>query len=72
MNNAGYQNLMALSTIANLEGFYYRPRIDHELLEKHNEGLIALSGCIGGEIGDKLRQGQYEAAKDIAKEDCSA
>ncbi len=67
MNQAGYQNLMALSTIANLQGFYYRPRIDHELLEKHNEGLIALSGCIGGEVGDLLRQGQYDAAKEIAE-----
>lgn len=66
MNNTGYQNLMAISTIANLEGFYYKPRIDHELLEKHNEGLIALSGCIGGEVGDALRQGQYDAAKDVA------
>ncbi len=66
MNNTGYQNLMRLSTIANLEGFYYRPRIDHELLEKYNEGLIVLSGCIGGEVGDALRQGQYEAAKKTA------
>ena len=66
MNDAGYQNLMALSTIANLEGFYYKPRIDHELLERHNEGLIALSGCIGGEVGDALRQGQYEAASKLA------
>ena len=67
MNAAGYQNLMALSTIANLEGFYYRPRIDHELLEKHNEGLIALSGCIGGEVGDLLRQGQFDAAREVAQ-----
>ncbi len=66
MNNTGYQNLMALSTIANLEGFYYKPRVDHELLQKHNEGIIALSGCIGGEVGDKLRQGQYEAAREVA------
>jgi DNA polymerase-3 subunit alpha len=66
MNNTGYQNLMAISTIANLEGFYYKPRVDHALLEKHNEGIIALSGCIGGEVGDKLRQGQYDAAKEIA------
>lgn len=66
MNNVGYQNLMRLSTIANLEGYYYRPRIDHELLEKYNEGLIVLSGCIGGEIGDSIRQGQYEQAKEIA------
>jgi DNA polymerase III subunit alpha len=66
MNQAGYQNLMALSTIANLEGFYYKPRIDHDLLSKHNEGLLCLSGCIGGEVGDLLRQGQYDAAKKIA------
>lgn len=67
MNLTGYKNLMALSTIANLEGFYYRPRIDHELLEKYNEGLIVLSGCIGGEIGDQLRQGQVEEAIKTAK-----
>lgn len=66
-NQAGYQNLMALSTIANLEGFYYKPRIDKELLAKHNEGLICLSGCASGEIGDALRQGQYAQAKEIAK-----
>ncbi len=67
MNQAGYQNLMALSTIANLEGFYYKPRIDRELLEKHNEGLICLSGCASGELGDSLRQGQYAQAKETAK-----
>lgn len=67
MNNTGYQNLMRLSTIANLDGFYYKPRVDHELLEKYNEGLIVLSGCIGGEIGDMLRQGQYEQAKQTAE-----
>ena len=66
MNMTGYQNLMRLSTIANLEGFYYKPRIDHELLEKYSEGLIVLSACIGGEVGDALRQGQYEQAKQIA------
>ncbi len=66
MNNQGYQNLMQLSTIANLDGFYYKPRIDRELLEKYSEGLIVLSACIGGEIGDALRQGQYGQAKDTA------
>jgi DNA polymerase-3 subunit alpha len=66
MNNKGYQNLMRLSTIANLQGFYYKPRIDHALLEKYNEGLIVLSGCIGGEVGDQLRQDQYAKAKEIA------
>ncbi len=67
MNNQGYQNLMRLSTIANLDGFYYRPRIDHELLEKYNEGLIVLSGCIGGEVSDALRQDQYDQAKKAAQ-----
>lgn len=66
MNNLGYQNLMRLSTTANLDGFYYRPRIDLELLKNYNEGLIVLSGCIGGELGDLLRQDQYEQAKDVA------
>jgi DNA polymerase-3 subunit alpha len=66
MNNTGYENMMRLSTIANLDGFYYKPRIDRELLEKYNEGLIVLSGCIGGELGDAVRQGQLDAAKEIA------
>jgi len=67
MNNQGYQNLMRLSSIANLEGFYYRPRIDRGLLEKYSEGLIVLSGCIGGEVSDALRQGQYDQAKKTAE-----
>jgi DNA polymerase III subunit alpha len=67
MNNQGYRNLMRLSTIANLDGFYYRPRIDRELLKKYNEGLIILSGCIGGEVGDNLRNNQYAKAKKVAE-----
>lgn len=67
MNMTGYQNLMRLSTIANLDGFYYFPRIDHELLEQYNEGLIAMSACMGGEIGNKLKEGQYDQAKEIAQ-----
>lgn len=66
MNHTGYMNLMKLSSIANLDGFYYRPRIDRSLLEKYNEGLIVLSGCIGGEVGDSLKQDQYQQAKDSA------
>lgn len=66
MDNVGYQNLMRLSTIANLDGFYYKPRIDRDLLEQYNEGLIVLSACIGGEVGDALRNGQYKQAKDTA------
>lgn len=66
MNNTGYQNLMRLSTIANLEGFYYYPRIDHKLLQKYNDGLIVLSACMGGEVGNALKQGQYAEAKQFA------
>ncbi len=67
MNNTGYQNLMRLSTKANLDGYYYFPRVDHDLLEEYNEGLIALSACMGGEIGNALKEGQGEAAEKIAK-----
>jgi DNA polymerase-3 subunit alpha len=67
MNNQGYQNLMKLSSLAHLEGFYYRPRIDRQLLEKYNQGLIVLSGCIGSELSDALRQGQDEKAKKTAQ-----
>jgi len=66
MNNTGYQNLMMLSTRANLDGFYYYPRIDHDLLEQYNEGIIVLSACMGGEVGDAMRQGQYAQAQKIA------
>lgn len=66
MNNTGYENLMRLSTIANLEGVYYKPRIDHGLLEKYNEGIIALSACAGGELGENLRADNYEEGKRIA------
>ncbi len=66
MNNQGYQNLMQLSSIANLEGMYYKPRIDHELLEKFGEGLIILSGCAGSELGENLVSDNYKEAKDIA------
>jgi DNA polymerase-3 subunit alpha len=67
MNNQGYQNLMQLSTRANLDGFYYFPRVDHDLLEQYNEGIIALSACMGGEVGDRLKEGQYDQAKEIAE-----
>ncbi len=66
MNNQGYQNLMQLSTIANLEGMYYKPRIDHEVIEKYNEGLIILSGCASSELGENLKNDNYEEAKKIA------
>ena len=66
MNDQGYRNLMKLSTQANLEGMYYKPRIDHELLEQYNEGLIILSACASGEVGENLRSDNYEEAKRVA------
>ncbi|MEX2014304.1 MAG: DNA polymerase III subunit alpha [Candidatus Saccharimonadales bacterium] len=66
-DNTGYQNLMKLSTIAHLEGFYYKPRIDRETLKKYSDGIIAISGCISSELGDALRQDQNEQAAEVAK-----
>lgn len=66
MNDVGYKNLMTLSSKANLEGMYYKPRIDHELLEQYHEGLIILSACASGEVGENLRTDNYEEAKKIA------
>ncbi|HSD30891.1 MAG TPA: DNA polymerase III subunit alpha [Gemmatimonadales bacterium] len=66
-NRAGYRNLVKLSSIGFLEGFYRRPRIDREVLERHREGLICLAACLSGEIALYLRAGQYEAAKASAE-----
>jgi DNA polymerase-3 subunit alpha len=52
-NVTGYRNLLQLTTKAHLEGFYYKPKVDHELLALHHEGLIALTACMGGEIDRK-------------------
>jgi DNA polymerase-3 subunit alpha len=65
-NRAGYRNLVKLTSIAFLEGFYRRPRIDREVLEVHKEGLVCLAACLSGEVALYLRQGQYEAAKASA------
>ncbi|WP_163327674.1 DNA polymerase III subunit alpha [Desulfurobacterium thermolithotrophum] len=66
-NETGLKNLMKLSSIAFLEGFYYKPRIDKEVLEKYSEGLIALSACIQGEIPVLYLQGKEEEARNVAK-----
>jgi len=66
MNNQGYKNLMMLSSKANLEGMYYKPRVDHELLEQYSEGIIVLSGCASSELGEHLKLDNYEEAKRIA------
>jgi DNA polymerase-3 subunit alpha len=64
-NNTGYQNLLKLCSEASLNGFYYTPRIDHELLGAHAEGLIGLTACIGGEIPKLIRAGDLERAKTL-------
>jgi len=66
-NNTGYKNLLKLSSIGYTEGFYYRPRIDMEVLEELNEGLIASTACIKGQIPSMLAKGDYKAAKKYAE-----
>lgn len=61
-NEQGYRNLIKLVTLAHLEGYYYRPRIDWELLERYHEGLIALSGCLVGVVNAHLVAGDYQSA----------
>ena len=65
-NYKGYQNLMKLVTHGYLEGFYYRPRIDIDLLKEHSEGLVCLSGCLKGEIPEKMLKDDWKGAKDAA------
>ncbi|MDE2931848.1 MAG: DNA polymerase III subunit alpha [Chloroflexota bacterium] len=65
-DNQGYSNLVKLATQAQLEGFYYKPRVDHELLEQYHEGLICLSGCPSGEIPRALQDGNEEKARELA------
>ena len=67
-NQTGWLNLIQLVTKANLEGFYYKPRVDKDLLREHSEGLIALSGCPSGEIPKLIAKDRIEEAEKIAKE----
>ncbi|MFQ6618340.1 MAG: PHP domain-containing protein, partial [Fidelibacterota bacterium] len=67
-NEIGYRNLMKLSSLGYLEGFYYKPRVDKELLKTHSDGLIALSSCINGEVPSKLLRGDINGAKNAAVE----
>jgi DNA polymerase-3 subunit alpha len=67
-NYQGYRNLIQLSTISQLKGFYYKPRIDKEVLQKYREGLISSTGCINGEIPQALLNGQENRAYDLTKE----
>jgi len=65
-NQTGYQNLIQLTTRAHLEGFYYKPRMDKELLQEYHEGLIALSACLGGELSRLILNGRLEEARQAA------
>ncbi len=65
-DQTGYQNLIQLITKAHLEGFYYKPRVDKELLEQHKDGLIAMSACNSGELSQYILNGRYEDAKQAA------
>lgn len=65
-NNEGLSNLFKLSSLASLEGFYYKPRMDRDLLTKYSSGLIATTGCPGGEIQTRLRMGAYQEARSAA------
>ncbi len=66
VNDEGYRNLVKLSTAGFLEGFYYKPRVDHERLAAHSRGLIALSGCLKGEVASQIADGNFEKAKATA------
>lgn len=66
-NNEGYRNLIKLVSLSFTEGFYGKPRVDRELLKKYSDGLIALSGCLAGEIPRRLLDNDYEAAKRVAE-----
>jgi DNA polymerase-3 subunit alpha len=63
-NNKGYKNLLKLTSLAHLNGFYYKPRIDWETLKKHSEGLIALTACLNGPLARHLKIGQYKQAEE--------
>ena len=65
-NETGYRNLLKLSTLAQLEGYYYRPRIDLEMLAEHGTGLIATSACLGGPVANNFLHGRPDVARDYA------
>ncbi len=66
-NNKGYDNLMKIVSAGFIDGFYYKPRVDYEILEKYSEGIIALSACLAGEVQRYLARGMYEMAVEAAK-----
>lgn len=67
-NIQGYKNLMKIVTKANIEGYYYKPRVDEELLKEYSEGIICLSGCMGGKLSRAVLSGNIEKAENIIKQ----
>ncbi len=67
-NRRGYKNLMHLVTLANLEGYYYKPRMDKEILHKYGEGIICLSGCMGSQLSQSVLADNWEKADELIKE----
>ncbi|KEI96792.1 DNA polymerase III subunit alpha [Clostridium botulinum A2B3 87] len=65
-NEIGYKNLMEIVSKASVEGFYYKPRVDHEFLKDHSEGLIALSACLGGEVQANILKENFKKAEEVA------
>ena len=65
-NNEGYANLCKIVSKGFVEGFYYKPRVDYEVLEKYHEGIICLSACLAGEVQKYLARGEYEKGKEAA------
>ena len=65
-NNTGYSNLMKIVSAGFIDGFYYKPRVDMEILEKYHEGIIALSACLAGEVARAMVRNQYEMGKEAA------
>ncbi|MEK7088554.1 MAG: PHP domain-containing protein, partial [Patescibacteria group bacterium] len=67
-NLQGYKNLIKLVTISNLEGYYYKPRMDKEILQKYSEGIVALSGCLGGELSQSIVRNDITKAEKLIRE----
>ena len=65
-NDKGYENLMKIVSIGYVDGFYYKPRVDFETIERYHEGLICLSACVAGEVPRLIQRGRYEEAKECA------
>src|SRR6202522_2780785 len=65
-NDEGYRNLVKITSEASLHGFYYKPRVSKKFLAEHSAGLIGLSGCLKGEVAERLTEGNYEAARAAA------